>query len=150
MREGITDARTAGSELGLPMAFWSLAEVHRRAGRTEEALEAIDQGLTVAERTEDRLHEPELQRSKGELLLARDPDSTAEAEGCFRRALELARGQEARSWELRAAVSLGRLLRARGGSEEARRTLGEVYDSFTEGLETSDLRQARDLLEEWS
>jgi predicted ATPase len=148
--EGIADAQATGSELGHPVAFWCLADVYRRAGRVDEALERIAEALAIAERTEDRVHEPEIHRSMGELLLERDPDSVKEAETCFRRAIEVARRQEARSWELRATVSLARLLRRRDRRDEAREMLAAVYGWFTEGLDTPDLKEAKALLDELS
>jgi predicted ATPase len=92
--------------------------------------------------------EAELGRLEGELRLASDPDDVTEAMECFRRAIELARRQAARSWELRAASSLARLLIAAGRRDEARRTLAGVYDWFTEGFDTADLGEAKALLDD--
>ena len=86
----------------------------------------------------------------GELLLARSPSNHAEAETCFRQAVDVARHQGAHGWELRAATSLGRLLGRQGKRDEARQTLADVYDRFTEGLDTADLREAKAMLEELS
>jgi predicted ATPase len=92
--------------------------------------------------------EPELLRLEGELRLATSPADVAGALDCFRQALAIARRQEARSWELRAASSLARLLIAEGRRDEARRSLAEIYGWFTDGFDTADLREAKGLLEE--
>jgi predicted ATPase len=150
MKQGIAESRATGSELGHTMVLWLLAEVHRRMGRIEEALAIIAEAKSMAERTGDRLHEPELIRIRGELLLEQDPDARAEAEACFRQAVELARSREARSWELRATVSLSRLLWIQGRKEEAREKLARIYGWFSEGLETPDLLEAAALLNDLS
>ena len=92
----------------------------------------------------------EMLRIKGELLLMRDGRAIAEAEGCFSAALDVARAQEARWWQLRATTSLARLLRDRDRRDEARTTLAEVYGWFTEGFDTADLKDAKALLDELS
>ena len=80
--------------------------------------------------------------------MIRDPSGTAEPEACFRRAIEIAKGQSAKWWELRATVSLGRLLRDTGRRDEARAMLTEIYRWFTEGFDTTDLKDAKTLLDE--
>jgi predicted ATPase len=92
--------------------------------------------------------EPELYRLKGELLLQQSSDNQAEAETCFHHALDIARNQQAKSWELRAATSLARLWQQQGKREEARQVLAAVYDWFTEGFDTADLQDAKSLLDE--
>ncbi len=92
----------------------------------------------------------EMQRLKGEILLMRNGSAIGEAEGCFRSAIKLARVQAAKWWELRATVSLARLLAQQGRSEEARVMLAEIYSWFTEGFDTADLKDARALLDELS
>jgi len=143
---GMDTCRGAGSTLEFPHCWASLADAYRAAGRVEEALAAVTEGLAQARRTSARFNEAELCRLKGELLLMRA--ATRDAEGCFREALEIARRQSARSVELRAATSLGRLLQRDGKPEDARRLLAETYAWFTEGFDTADLRRARALLEE--
>ena len=101
--------------------------------------------LLVAE-TDERCFEAELHRLKGELLLAQSTGT--EAEASFRGAVEVARGQQAKSWELRAATSLARLWHAQDRTDEARQALAEIYDWFTEGFDTRDLLAAKALLEE--
>jgi predicted ATPase len=92
--------------------------------------------------------EPELHRLKGELLLMQNAAAREEAEICFREAIEIAHDQQAKSWELRATISLSRVLRDSGRSDEARRMLGEIYNWFTEGFDTADLKEAKALLDE--
>ena len=95
-----------------------------------------------------RWYEPELYRLKGELLLAQSPDNHTEAEPCFHHALEIARSQQAKSLELRAATSLARLWQRQGKRQEAYDLLAPVYGWFTEGFDTADLQEAQALLEE--
>ncbi len=107
---------------------------------------AVDEGLALARERDYLLYEPELYRLKGELLRLQG-GSEAEAEACFRRSIESARRQQARSWELRAAMGLARLRRQAGQVEAARSLLAEIVASFTEGFDTADLRDARQLLD---
>jgi len=123
------------------------AEVYGAGGQTGEGLRLLDEALAVADKTGARDSEAELHRLQGELLLAQSSDNTAEAETCFRQALALARRQQARSWELRAATSLSRLWQQQGKQADARQLLAEVYDWFTEGFATADLQKARALLD---
>ena len=103
--------------------------------------------LAEIEVTEARFHEAELNRLEGELLLASEERDESQAEASFRNAIGVARAQQAKSWELRAATSLTRLLRRQGRPEEARDLLAPVYDWFTEGFETLDLKEAKALLD---
>ncbi len=125
-----------------------LADVHGRLGQAEEGLVATAEALTEVARTGERFWEAELQRLTGQLLLQADPANQPEAEACFHRAIAIARSQKARSWELRAATSLARLWRDQGKPDAARELLAPVYDGFTEGFETADLRAAHELLNE--
>ena len=93
---------------------------------------------------------PELHRLRGEVLLKQNDSNVAEARACFERAIEIARKQSAKSWELRATMSLARLLATQGRREEARAMLAEIYDWFTEGFDTADLKDAKALLDELS
>jgi adenylate cyclase len=126
--------------------FAALAEAHRNAGRPEQGLEALAEALAALEAADERYLESELYRVQGELHLALGDEASAEAG--YRQAIEVARRQSAKSWELRATTSLARLWQARGRRAEARQLLVEVYDWFTEGFETRDLREARELLDE--
>jgi class 3 adenylate cyclase/tetratricopeptide (TPR) repeat protein len=124
----------------------TLAEACGSNGLTEEGLEAIAQGMALDE-TQSKA---ELNRVKGELLLKRDPSDPAEAERCLRTAIDIARRQRARLLELRATTSLARLLQGQGKIDEARNILAEIYNWFTEGFDTADLKDAKTLLEELS
>jgi class 3 adenylate cyclase/tetratricopeptide (TPR) repeat protein len=115
------------------------------AGQPEKGLRLIE---PLAARGSTGFYQPEIHRIRGELLLARSTSATADAEACFRQAIELAGARQEKSLELRAAMSLSRLLRRQGIGEEARSPLATVYAGFTEGLETADLRGARALLDE--
>ena len=115
-------------------------------GQTQEAGRVLGKALETAHQTGHRFQEAELYRLKGELLL-KVPRSELEAEKYFRRAIEIARGQSARWWELRATVSLARLLRDTGRRDEARAMLAEIYGWFTEGFDTADLKDAKALLD---
>jgi class 3 adenylate cyclase/predicted ATPase len=144
---GMDVCRSSGAVLELPHCWASLADAYRGAGRIEEAVEAVDEGLTHARETSARFNEAELHRLKGELLLAGAGPGAEHAERCFRQALKIARRQSAKSLELRAAMSLSRLLQRQGKREDGRRLLAEVYAWFTEGFETPDLKDARALLD---
>ncbi len=125
-----------------------LAESYRKNGRPEEGLTTVATALTETERSGERTPEPELHRVRGELLLMRDPPDEAEVERCFRTAIDIARRQQARFFELRATSSLARLLKRQGKSDEARAKLSEIYAWFTEGFEFPDFKDAKALLEE--
>jgi predicted ATPase len=114
----------------------------------EEALGMLNGALAQIERPGEKLDQAEMLRLKGELLLMHDGGAIAEAEACFRAALEIARAQEARWWELRTATSLARLLAKQGHRDEARALLGEIYGWFTDGFDTRDLKDAKALLDE--
>ena len=123
-----------------------LARACEIAGQIEEALILLDDAIQIAQRTGERWFAAELNRHKGQLLL-RQGHSEA-AEGLYRKALSIAREQEAKLWELRAAVSLARLRRDQGRQAEARDLLMPVYGWFTEGFDTTDLKEANALLDE--
>jgi predicted ATPase len=125
-----------------------LAEACSTAGRFEQALGALTEALTLADENENRCCEPETYRLKGELLLKQNDSSTAEAQSCFQKAIEIAREQSAKSYELRATTSLARLLATRGRRDEARTMLADVYSWFTEGFDTADLKDAKALLDQ--
>ncbi len=132
----------------LPYYRALLAEALGSSGRIDEAFQALTDAFADVGKTDERCWEAELYRLRGELLRSEAMNRGAEAEGCFRTAIEVARGQQAKSLELRAAVSLGRLWRDEGKRAQAHRLVAEVYDWFTEGFETPDLKDARSLLEE--
>jgi predicted ATPase len=145
--QGMDVCRNSGAILEFPHCWAALADAYRVAGRIDEALQAVADGLRQAEETAARFNEAELYRLKGELLLLVPNPPRDDAERCFRQALDIARGQRAKSLELRAATSLGRLLQGQGKREDAQRQLAKVYGWFTEGFDTADLKEARTLLE---
>ena len=125
-----------------------LADACLRATRAADGLLAINEALRMLESGRRHIEQPELYRLKGELLLLQNTAARSEAESCFREAVEIARRQQAKSWELRAALSLARLLRDTNRRDEARVMLAEIYNWFTEGFDTADLKDAKALLEE--
>jgi predicted ATPase len=127
-----------------------LAEAFWKVGCHEEALGALDLGVAWAQKTGSHEFEAELHRLRAEILLDQDGGAVQEAETLLRRALAIARGQEAKWFELRAATSLARLLRDQGRRDEARALLQPLYAWFTEGFETAPLKDAKALLEELS
>jgi adenylate cyclase len=152
MERGLEAWRGAGARIGEPYFLALLSETCLRAGRMDAAGERLAEARARVEKSGERWWEAELHRLEGEILLAaadgrRDPNRGNRAEACFRSALEVARRQQARSLELRAALSLSRL---RSRSDEARRLLGEVLEAFTEGHDTADLRAANELMAQLS
>ncbi len=148
IRKGIHAWRATGAELILPVQLSVLGDAYTQAGRFEDARQALDEGLAIAEKNDERFQEAELHRLQGELLLAESPDQAVAAEECFRRAIEIARHQRGRAWELRATMSLARLWQQRQvGRDDARAALAAVYDTYTEGFTTPDLMEARALLD---
>ncbi len=145
---GIDAARAMGARLLTLYSLPVLAEACLAAGRVEEGLSAAREALAKAEEIEFRFYEAELDRLEGELVLASAEPDEGGAEASFRKAITLARGQDAKSWELRAATSLARLWARQERREEARGVLGPVYGWFTEGLDTADLKKAKALLDE--
>ncbi len=125
-----------------------LADSYCKSGHPEEGLTTVATALRETERGGERTTEPELYRVKGELLLMRDPPDEAEAEHCFRTAIEIARRQKARFFQLRATTSLARLLKRQDRRDEARAMLAAIYGWFTEGFDTADLKDAKTLLDE--
>ena len=146
--QGLGTYRATGAELWRPYWLALLAEAHGILGEPEAGLTALAEALALADTTGERWYEPELYRLKDELVLQQSLDHHAEAETCFQQAITVARNQQAKSLELRAATSLARLWHQQGKREEARQVLAEVYDWFTEGFDTADLQDAKALLEE--
>jgi predicted ATPase len=147
MGRGLAAVDATGAEVARPYWIGLLAEAWGRTGRPAEGLRWLEEALATAARNRDRWYEAELHRLRGELLLA-GHGSAAEAEACFRRAIQAARRQGARSLELRAATSLARLWHGQDRRAEARDLLAPVHGWFTEGLDTPDLREAKLLLDE--
>ena len=149
MRHGLEGYRVNG-ELESPIWLAMMADAYLVEGAPHEGLSAVAEALDLVNAMGVRFAEAELYRLRGELLLARAGAAAEDAESAFRRALEVAAGQKAQCLELRAAMSLARLEQARGERKLAHQTLAEVYAGFTEGFDTSDLREARTPLEELS
>ena len=145
LRSGLATYRANGSELLMPHHTALLARAYDIAGQVEEALTALDEALQITDMTGERWVAAELNRHKGQLLLLQGHSDAAEE--LYRNALTIAVEQEAKLWELRAAMSLARLWRDQGRSAEACDLLAPVYGWFTEGFDTSDLKQAKTLLE---
>jgi predicted ATPase len=148
IQEGLAAFRAAGAELERPQNLSLLAHACMKTGRLDEGLSALTEALAVADEREARVFEAEANRLKGELLLKQDDSNAPEAKNCYERAIAIARKQNAKSWELRATMSLARLLNERGGRDEARTMLAEIYGWFTEGFDTADLKNAKALLDE--
>ena len=145
---GVAAIRSTGNTMWTPLFLSYLAWANGRIGRLDDAWTNIREAMTAVETTKERWCEAEINRIAGELaLLSPDPD-TAKAEAGFARALEVARKQQAKAWELRAAMSMARLLRAHGRQSAARELLSPIYDWFTQGFDTLDLREAKTLLDE--
>ncbi len=147
-RSGLAELRSMGIGAGLGVWHALFAQCLEKQGNTDEALKALEAAVVHFERTGDALWEPEVHRLIGDLVLRRNPSAPDRAEASYRRAIERARSQEAKSWELRAAASLARLWRDQGKPAEARELLAPVYGWFTEGFDTADLKDAKALLDE--
>ena len=145
LRRGLAAYRATGATVWVPYYVALLAIACEIAGQIEESLTLLEEAFQIVERTGERWFEAELHRHKGRLLLRRGHAKAAE--DLYRKALGIAAEQEAKLWELRAAVSLARLRRDQGGRAEARNLLAPVYGWFTEGFDTADLKEAKALLE---
>jgi tetratricopeptide (TPR) repeat protein len=142
-------AKIASNRFGLTRSMFGsmLAQACASVGQIDEALSAVDEVLPFAQ-TEERYYEAELNRMRGEFLLMRGTTEREAAEDCFRTAIDIAKKQEAKSWGLRATTSLARLLRDTNRRDEARAMLSDIYNWFTEGFDTADLKDAKALLAE--
>ena len=147
MRQGLAARRAIGAGITLAEYSARLGEAYGRIGQAEEGLRLLDEALAVVDKG-DRWYEAELHRLKGELLLRQAVPDAPQAETCFQQALAVARRQQAKSWELRAAMSLSRLWQQQGKRAEARELLAPIYSWFTEGFDTPDLQEAKALLED--
>jgi TOMM system kinase/cyclase fusion protein len=144
--QGVMTYRATGAELLRPYYLALLAEAHSARGEPEAGLAVLTEALTLVDTRGERYYEAELYRLKGELLLQQSSDNHMEAESCFHHALDLARNQQAKSFELRAATSLARLWQQQDKRHEAYDLLAPVYGWFTEGFDTADLQEAKTLL----
>ncbi|MGD9031130.1 MAG: adenylate/guanylate cyclase domain-containing protein [Desulfobacteraceae bacterium] len=148
IHQALAAYRATGSEVDRPYFLALLAEAYGVVGQPEEGLTVLAEALAIVENTGERSWETELHRCKGALLLIQQGQNVGEAEECFRKAIDTARRQQAKSLELRAAMSLSRLWQQQGKQEEAHQLLEEIYNWFTEGFDTADLKEAKVLLEE--
>jgi tetratricopeptide (TPR) repeat protein len=144
--EGFALASSTGNRGGLPALLTNLAEAQRVTGQAAEASKTVEGALAIATETGQHFHDSNLHRLQAELLLESDPSRTADAENLLQRALEAARPEASRSFELRAATTLARFWHERGRDGEARALLAPVYARFVEGLDTTDLMGANALL----
>jgi predicted ATPase len=148
VRQGIVALRTTGAALHVPYLCTVLADVSAHLGHTADGLQALAEAHTLVEQQEQRMWEAEVCRLRGVLLLRQTETPPAEAEPWLQRALDVARRQEAKALELRAAMSLARLWQQQGKPAEARELLAPMYGWFTEGFDTADLQEAMALLHE--
>ena len=165
MRQGFAARLATGTELMRPHMLAQLAEALSKARQTEEGLRVLEEALAVTDHTGERYYEAELFRLKGELLLMqcknrvlsrvaagrkaieKKSSDIIQVEQCFQQSIQIARQQQAKSLELRASTSMARLYRDQGRHEEAHNLLAAIYDTFTEGFGTLDLREAKALLD---
>ena len=143
---GITSLRSTGAALYEPWHLWYLAMAYAELGQPDDARRCIDDAIDKVERSKEKWCEAEVHRIAGEIALKAPQRDAAKAEKHFERALTVARQQQAKSWELRAAMSLARLWRDQGKVQQARELLAPVYGWFTEGFDTRDLKEAKVLL----
>jgi tetratricopeptide (TPR) repeat protein len=148
MRQSLSDYEATNAQIGSDYFRALIATVIGRMDQFEEALRTIEEAFPIVEKSGARWNLAEVHRLKGELLLARDALNCAQAEQSFRNAIEVAREQHAKSWELRATTSLTQLLAKHGKRDEARTILADIYNWFTEGFDTADLKDAKALLDE--
>jgi predicted ATPase len=145
---GVTAMRSTGTTMWMPLWLSYLAKANAEIGQFDSARRCIGEAIAAAETARERWCEAEVNRVAGEVaLLSPEPD-LAKAEADFERALAVAREQQARSWELRAAMCMARLWRDQGRRPQARDILAPVYGWFTEGFGTLDLKQAKAMLDE--
>jgi class 3 adenylate cyclase/predicted ATPase len=148
IQESLAASRAIGVELWRPYFLGILAEAYMNAALVDDGLTAITEALDTAKKHENHHNRAEIHRLKGELLLEQNNSNAVEAQSCFMEAIEIARKQNAKSWELRATTSLARLLDSQGRRDGARSMLADIYNWFTEGFDTADVKEARALLDE--
>lgn len=145
LQQALSATREVGIKVGQPRTLFMVAEAHRHLGEAPEAL-LLSEARQLVEQTGERWCEAEVYRLEGECLLWQVPQQNGQAEACFQRALDVARQQQAKSLELRAAMSLSRLWLQQDRFNEVRELLKPIYDGFTEGFDTADLQEAKALL----
>ena len=145
---GIAEYRSTGATVYLTFFLSSLTRAYAELGRLGDAWRCIAEATKVVEKSKEGLFQVEIDRLAGEIALKSPELDRAKAEAHLERALSVARSQQAKSWELRAAMSMARLWRDQGKRVQARELLAPVYGWFTEGFDTLDLKEAKALLEE--
>jgi predicted ATPase len=148
LTSGITGFRSTGATVFVPLYLSYLARAYAELGQFDHTWRCIGEAMMAVETTKERWWLAEANRVAGEIALMSPEPDTAKAEAYFERALSVARTQQAKSWELRAAMSMARLWRDQGKVQQARELLAPVYGWFTEGFDTLDLKEAKTLLEE--
>jgi predicted ATPase len=148
INSGIAALRSTGSTQWMPLYLSHLAKAHVELDQFDDAWRCIGEAMTVVETTKEKIWEADLHRTAGEITLMSPAPDAAKAKAYFKRALAIAREQNAKSWELRAAMSMARLWRDQGKRQQAHELLAPVYRWFTEGFDTLDLKQAKALLDE--
>jgi predicted ATPase len=145
---GITAYRATGAVLYMPLYLPHLARVHAELGQFEEAWRCIGDAMTAVEATKEKWCDGEIHRTAWEITLMSPEPDAAKAQAYFERAVSVARAQQAKSWELRAVMSMARLWRDQGKRQQAREFLAPIYGWFSEGFDTLDLKEAKALLDE--
>ena len=145
---GITAWRSTGATLWAPLRMSHLARAYAELDQFDDAWRCLGEAMTAVETAKERWCEAEIHRVAGEITLMSPEPDAAKAEAYFERALAVARKQQAKSWELRVAMSMARLWRDQGKRQQARNLLAPVYGWFTEGFDTLDLKEAKTLLDE--
>jgi class 3 adenylate cyclase/predicted ATPase len=145
---GVRAWRSTGATCWTPLHMLFLADAHARLGQFEDAWRCIDEGMAASDASKESWCDADIHRLAGDIVLLSGKPDAAKAEAYFERALAIARAQQAKSWELRAAMSMARLWLDQGKRDEARELLAPVYGWFTEGFDTLDLKQAKALLDE--
>ena len=145
---GLSAHRSMGTTFLQPFFLSLMALAHTALGQSSEASRCIDEAMTIIKKSEERWFEAEVNRIAGEIALMTPEPDAAKAQECFEQALAIARAQQAKSWELRVAMSMARLWRDQGKQDAARELLAPVYGWFTEGFDTLDLKEAKALLDE--
>ncbi len=148
MRQGLAAVQATGTAIGRPEYLAQLATAYGQADQDEESTHLLTEALAIVGTTGAHAYESELHRLQGELLLRQTMPEAQKAAVCFHQALTVARGQQAKSLELRAALSLARLWQQQGQRAEAHALLAPIYGWFTEGFDTADLQEAKALLDE--
>jgi predicted ATPase len=147
IQQGLVVTQNRWGEQFRPYYLSLLAESYGTTGQIEEALCALTQALALVDKSGGNWYEADIHRLQGEFLLLQSSDHQAEAETCFQQAITIARSQQAKSFELRTAISLARLWQQQGKRQKAYDLLAPVYNWFTEGFDTTDLKDAKALLD---